>query len=143
MQRAWADWKQVGTKHQASLGPEKCKMQATLHGTYCTQLAALKIKDKIKKNMVVAAWYDDEFMKAGLKSWGVNVEEYEQKKTVEPGKVYCAFLEDWERKDIRNKDILSKNRLLKKHAGMSWQDPDSTPLTYALVMASSLKLEWK
>jgi hypothetical protein len=141
--RTWADWKCVETKHRNSLGPLKTKTQTTLHGRYCSQLAEIKNQDKIKQNTTVAAWDNDDFWKCGPGAWSINVEEHERKTEPKPVRVFRCFLEAWELQAIRQRDIVSKNLILKKYGGMSWKDPDSYPITYELVTACTNGLEWK
>jgi hypothetical protein len=95
--------------------------------------------------MTVAAWDNDEFLKCGLGAFSVNMEEHEQKTGPKPTKVFKfhCYLENWELQAIRQKDIVNKNKILRKYGGMSWKDPDSDPITYALVTACTNELEWQ
>jgi hypothetical protein len=70
-----------------------------------------------------------------LENWGVDLEAL---KTKEVKRVFRAWVEDWEKECIKDKDAVAEVRLLEKYKGLAFYDPVEK-ITYTIV---DKNLEW-
>ena len=70
-----------------------------------------------------------------LENWGVDLEALKAK---EVKRVFRAWVEDWEKECIKDKDAVAEVRLLEKYKGLAFFDPEEK-ITYTIVEKN---LEW-
>jgi hypothetical protein len=70
-----------------------------------------------------------------LEDWGVDLEAL---RSTAVKRVFRAWVEDWEKECIKNKDVVSEIRLLDKYKGLVFYDEDDEK-TYTI---ESKNMEW-
>ena len=94
-------------------------MQSTVYGNHC------KVKAKKREDAAIAAntffWDEADFSKLGLQKFGIDADEQLGRISV---RCFKAWLEEWERDDIRRNKPVSEARLLEKYGGLRFYDDE-------------------
>jgi hypothetical protein len=94
-------------------------MQSTVYGNHC------KVKAKKREDAALAAnaffWDEADFSKLGLQKFGIDADEQLGRISV---RCFKAWLEEWERDNIRKNHSVSEARLLEKYGGLRFYDDE-------------------
>jgi hypothetical protein len=132
-ERSWGDVKHLKTNRRSHLSSRATKMQATIFGASCVELARIKNKEKYIGNGAgpCKLWREDDFILGGTDG-EVNI-------STTPPRYFRAWLEDWEINAIKKQDVVNETRLLAKYGGLQWRDPDNG---YKKLISDRNELHW-
>jgi hypothetical protein len=133
-ERSWGDVKHLKTNQQSHLSSRATKMQATIFGASCVELAKIKQQDKFIGSGLgpCKVWRLDDFTNE-MATGNVVVDNT-------PAQYFQAWIEDWEVKAQKQKDPVNETKLLAKYGGLKWRDPDNGN---AKLIADKNKLHWR
>jgi hypothetical protein len=118
-ERSWGDVKHLKTNQRSHLSSRATKMQATIFGASCVQLARLKQQEKFLGSGAGPCkfWRMDDFDKINC-GGDVVVDNT-------PIRYFRAWIEEWELEAIKKQDPVNETKLLAKYGGLQWRDPDN------------------
>jgi hypothetical protein len=122
-EQAWGDVKHLKTNKRSHLHIESLEMQSTLFGAACMQQARSKANQLLKDPLgaVNCTWCDEDMeAELGFDKWGVSF--HLPKK---PSRIFRAWVEDWEKENMKKEDPVSEARILEKYKDLTWYDPDT------------------
>ena len=70
-----------------------------------------------------------------MKNYCVDLDEL---KAPKPKRIFCAWIEDWERPLLKKNDVVAEIRLCEKYQGLTFWDPDNQ----CQYMVYEKNLEW-
>ena len=107
-------------------------MQSTIYGAACMARARTKTKEQSES----ITWTDEDLaFRNGLEDWS----DGRDKAPAKPQRLFKAWYEPWEKKSVKNKDVVAEAKLLAKYGDLKWLDPDSKQM----MRADADSLEWK
>jgi hypothetical protein len=133
-ERSWGDVKHLKSNKRSHLSSKATKMQATIFGASCVELARIKHDEKYFGSGPCKIWRTDDFM--GIVD---NDNDETGHRNMGPERLFNAWIEDWEIGAIRKKDPVNEARILHKYGGLQWRDPDNNNI---ILIADDKKLHW-
>jgi hypothetical protein len=115
-ERNWGDVKHLKTGQRSHLSSDMISKCATIYGAACAE----KANRKTHGDDVFTMWEDVDMDHLGLDKFGLTKDTFR----IDPNEVrmFNCFMEDWEEECIETDDLANKLKLLKKYAGLKFDE---------------------
>ena len=80
--------------------------QTTIYTTYCAQKTKARRANNERDFRDFTSSWDDDFVKVGFSEYGIDLDKSRQK-NVRPVRVFNAWVEEWERPMLQQKDFIN------------------------------------
>lgn len=123
-ERSWGDVKHLKSSKRSHLSSQAVEKQATIYGASCMVDAQLK-RNQCKQDSVnqFRFWDEADFREE------FDMLAHQAEVLAEPRYIKC-YVEAWETKEIRNKDIVTQTKFLHKYGGLEFDDVDNPGCHY-------------